>query len=77
MLRRGKAARAYVGSIIGDCRRDRLRHRSIAPNELWMKLGEQADHVVDHQDLSVAGDGGADCAMIWDAVWKACTGDAS
>ena len=60
MLRSGEATCAYVGSVVGDCRVDRLRHLGVAPHELWMKFGEQADHVVDHQDLSVAGDRGTD-----------------
>ena len=54
MLGRGKCARAHLGGIGGDRRFGLLAQLGIAFDEFRPEGGEQAQHVVDDQDLSVA-----------------------
>ena len=50
----GKRRARTSDGIIHNCRLDRRRYLGVAADELGTELGEQADHVVDHQDLPVA-----------------------
>src|ERR1700722_11492933 len=66
MLRAGKEAGMNIGGIVLNRRFDGSGRLRIAFDEFWPKFLEQADNVVDHQDLTVTGGRGAD-ANCWDA----------